>query len=134
MSDTDRGIRSSEGFVGELCSHSLVQRFIISILCSVHLYFVEVPPLFIHQPQHTHIHSLLLFRYSLPDFLPVMNKYEISFCDEHLGDLSCESEKSLGLIQSYLLLCQSKRGYCDTHLLSKLSEYNNMTLRLSKVS
>ena len=63
-----------------------------------------------------------------------MNKYEFSFCGEHLGDLSCESEKSLGLIQGYLLLSQSKRGYVDTHLLSKLSEDNNMSLRLSKVS
>ena len=63
-----------------------------------------------------------------------MNKYEISFCGEHLGDLSCESEKSLGLIQGFLLLSQSKRGHFDTHLLSKLSEDNNMSLRLSKVS
>ena len=63
-----------------------------------------------------------------------MNIYEISFCGEHLGDLSCESEKSLGLIQGYLLLSQSKRGYFDTHLLSQLSEDNHMSLRLSKVS
>ena len=75
--------------------------------------------------------SVILFS---SDLVPVMNNYEISFCGEHLGDLSCESEKSLGLIQGYLLLSQSKRGYFDTHLLSRLSEDSTMSLRLSKVS
>ena len=63
-----------------------------------------------------------------------MRNYEINFCGEHLGDISCESEKFLGLIQGYLLLSQSKQGHVDTHLLSKLSEDNNISLRLSKVS
>ena len=70
----------------------------------------------------------------ISDILLVMNRYEISFCGEHLGELSCDSEESLGLIQGYLLLSQSKRGYFDTHLLSKLSEDSNVSLRLSKVS